>query len=83
VLPQSTHDPLTQCDAGVLHGNAEDAQNGNAACDRLERALSRINQPDASTVAAAELFALRSRVEAITTRWLLGSDRQTPSQAER
>ena len=55
----------------------------NAACDRLERALSRINQPDASTVAAAELFALRSRVEAITTRWLLGSDRQTPSQAER
>ena len=55
----------------------------NAACDRLERALSRINQPDASTVAAAELFALRSRVEAITTRWLLGSDRQTPPQAER
>jgi ParB family chromosome partitioning protein len=55
----------------------------NAACHRLERALSRINQPDASTVAAAELFALRSRVEAITTRWLLGSDRQTPSQAER
>jgi len=55
----------------------------NAACDRLERALSRINPPDASTVAAPELFALRGRVEAITTRWLRGSDRQTPSQAER
>ena len=55
----------------------------NAACDRLERALSRINPPDASTVAARELFALRGRVEAITTRWLQGSDRQTPSQTER
>jgi ParB family transcriptional regulator, chromosome partitioning protein len=55
----------------------------NVACDRLERALRRINQPDASTVAAAELFALRSRVEAITTGWLLGSDRQTPPQVER
>ena len=54
-----------------------------AACDRLERALSRINPPDASTVAAPGLFALRGRVEAITTRWLRGSDRQTPSQAER
>jgi ParB family transcriptional regulator, chromosome partitioning protein len=54
----------------------------NAACDRLERALSRINPPDASTVAAPELVALRGRVEAITTRWLQGFDRQTPSQAE-
>jgi ParB family chromosome partitioning protein len=55
----------------------------NAACDRLERALSRIKPPDVGTVAAPELVALRSRVEAITTRWLQGSDRQTPSQAER
>ena len=55
----------------------------NAACDRLERALSRIKPPDASTIAAPELIALRSRVEGITTRWLQGSDRQTPSQAER
>ncbi len=55
----------------------------NAACDRLERALSRIKPPDASAIAAPELIGLRGRVEAITTRWLQGSDRQTPSQAER
>jgi hypothetical protein len=55
----------------------------NAACDRLERALSRIKPTDAGTVAAPELVPLRSRVEAIATRWLQGSDRQTPSQAER
>lgn len=55
----------------------------NAACDRLERALSHIKLPDAGTIAAPELIALRSRVEAITSRWLQGSDRQTPSQTER
>jgi len=55
----------------------------NTACDRLERALSRIKPPDAITTAAPELVALGCRVEAITTRWLQGSDRQTPSQAER
>ena len=55
----------------------------NATCDRLERALSRIALPDARSIAAPELVALPSRVEAITTRWLQGSDRQTPSQAER
>ncbi len=55
----------------------------NAACDRLERALKRIKPPDASPIAARELIALRSRVEGIATRWLQGSDRQTPSQAER
>jgi ParB family chromosome partitioning protein len=53
----------------------------SAACDRLERALSRIEPPDAAVTAAPELVALRSRVEAITTRWLQGSDRQTPAQA--
>ena len=55
----------------------------NAACDRLERALSRITPPDASPGATTELIALRGRVETITQRWLQGSDRQTPSQAER
>jgi ParB family transcriptional regulator, chromosome partitioning protein len=55
----------------------------SAACDRLERALSRIKAPGAAATAAPELVALRSRVEAITKRWLQGSDGQTPSQAER
>jgi ParB family transcriptional regulator, chromosome partitioning protein len=55
----------------------------NAACDRLERALSRIKPPAASPIATPDLIALRGRVETITTRWLQGSDRQTPSQAER
>lgn len=54
-----------------------------AACDRLERALSRVNPPDASPTAAPALIALRGRVEGIATRWLQGSDRQTPSQTER
>ena len=55
----------------------------NSACDRLERALSRIKPPVASPIAAPDLIALRSRVETITQRWLQGSDRQTPSRAER
>jgi ParB family transcriptional regulator, chromosome partitioning protein len=55
----------------------------NAACDRLERALSRIKPLDASPVATPDLIALRGRVETIAQRWLQGSDRQTPSQAER
>jgi ParB family transcriptional regulator, chromosome partitioning protein len=55
----------------------------SAACDRLEHALSRIKPPDAAAPAAPALVALRSRVEAITTRWMQGSDRQTPSQTER
>ncbi len=53
-----------------------------AACDRLERALSRMKATDAAATATPGLVALRSRVEAITTRWLEGSDRQTPSQSE-
>lgn len=57
--------------------------NANAACDRLERALSRINPTDASPTAASDLVALRSRLEGIAARWLQGSDRQTPSQTER
>lgn len=55
----------------------------NAACDRLERALSRINPTDASPTAVSDLVALRSRLEGIAARWLQGSDRQTPSQTER
>jgi ParB family chromosome partitioning protein len=55
----------------------------NAACDRLERALCRIKSPDASPIAVPGVIALRGRVEGITTRWLQGSDRQTPSQTER
>ena len=55
----------------------------NAACDRLERALGRIRPSNSYKVALPELIALRIRVEDITKRWLWGSDRQTPSQAER
>ncbi len=55
----------------------------NAACDRLERALSRLKVSHASRVAMPDLIALRRRVESFTTRWLQGSDRQTPSQVER
>lgn len=55
----------------------------SAACDRLERALSRIKPTDASRLAAPALIALRGRVEGIATRWLQGSDRQSPSQTER
>jgi ParB family transcriptional regulator, chromosome partitioning protein len=55
----------------------------NAACDRLERALGRIRPSNSYKVALPELIALRIRVADITKRWLQGSDRQTPSQAER
>jgi ParB family transcriptional regulator, chromosome partitioning protein len=54
-----------------------------AACDRLERALSRIKPPAAAATAAPELVALLTRLEGIAQRWRQGSDRQTPSQAER
>jgi ParB family transcriptional regulator, chromosome partitioning protein len=50
----------------------------NAACDRLERALGRIQPSNSYKVALPELIALRIRVEDITKRWLQGSDRQTP-----
>jgi ParB family chromosome partitioning protein len=54
-----------------------------AACDRLERTLSRIKPCDASPTATPALIALKCRVEGIATRWLQGSDRQTPKQTER
>jgi ParB family transcriptional regulator, chromosome partitioning protein len=50
----------------------------DAACDRLERALGRIQPSNSYKVALPELIALRIRVEDITKRWLQGSDRQTP-----
>ncbi len=55
----------------------------NAACDRLERVLRRIKPSDDETVVTPEVVVLRVRVEGITKRWLQGSDRQIPSQAER
>ena len=55
----------------------------NAACDRLERALGRIQPSNSYKVALPELIALRIRVEDITKHWLQGSDGQTPSQADR
>jgi len=50
----------------------------NAACDRLEQALGRIKPPATYQVASADLVALRARVADLATRWLQGSDRQTP-----
>ena len=55
----------------------------NAACDRLERARGRIQPSNSYKVALPELIALRIRVEDITKHWLQGSDRQTPSPADR
>ena len=54
----------------------------NVACDRLERAVSRIQPSNSDQVALPELIALRIRVENITKRWLQGSDGQTPTQSE-
>jgi ParB family chromosome partitioning protein len=54
----------------------------NDACDRLQRAVDRIQHSNTHRVALPELVALRIRVEDITKRWLQGSDRQTPPQAD-
>ncbi len=72
-------------DAGAASEDAPSPSNkliahANAACDRLERALGRIQPSNSYKVALPELIALRIRVEGITKRWLHGSDRQTPSQ---
>ena len=66
-------------DAATSSSNELVAQ-ANAACDRLERVLGRIQPSNADQVALPELIALRIRVEDITKHWLQGSDRQTPSQ---
>ena len=75
-------------DAGAAGEEAPSPSNkliaqANAACDRLERALRRIQPSISYKVALPELIALRIRVEGITKRWLQGSDRQTPSQTDR
>lgn len=67
-------------DAAPSFANKLVAQ-AHVACDRLERALSRIQSPNSHEVALPELIALRIRVEDISKRWLQGSDRQTPSQS--
>jgi len=71
-------------DAGAASEDAPSPSNkliaqANAACDRLERALGRIQPSNSYKVALPELIALRIRVEDITRRWLQGSDRQTPT----
>jgi ParB family transcriptional regulator, chromosome partitioning protein len=50
----------------------------HAACDRLERALARVDRPAPFTVALPDLVALRIRIEDIGRKWPWGSDRQTP-----
>jgi ParB family transcriptional regulator, chromosome partitioning protein len=71
-------------DAGAASEDAPSPSNkliaqANAACDRLERALGRIQPSNSYKVALPELIALRIRAEDITRRWLQGSDRQTPT----
>ena len=75
-------------DAGAASEDAPSPSNkliahASAACDRLERALGRVQPSNSYKVALLELIALRIRVEDITKRWLQGSDIQTPSQADR
>lgn len=75
-------------DAGAASKEAPSSSNkliaqANAACDRLERVLGRIQRSNSYRVALPELIALRIRVADITRHWLQGSDGQTPSQADR
>ena len=72
----------TASDAAMSSAN-ELVKQVNNACDRLERALSRMQIFPSELAALPEFIALRIRFEDITKRWLQGSDRQTPSQAER
>ena len=62
-------------DAGAASEEAPSSSNkliaqANAACDRLERALGRIQPSNFYKVALPELIALRIRVEDITKHWL-------------
>jgi ParB family chromosome partitioning protein len=50
----------------------------NDACERLERALGRMQLTSPEQAALPELIALRTRVEELAKRWPRGSDRQTP-----
>ena len=62
-------------DAGAASEGAPSPSNkliaqANAACDRLERALGRIQRSNSYKAALPELIALRIRVEDITKHWL-------------
>jgi ParB family chromosome partitioning protein len=61
-----------------LGKQADAIARAHAACDRLERALARVDRPAPFTVALPDLVALRIRVEDIGRKWPWGSDRQTP-----
>lgn len=54
-----------------------------AACDRLEATLARIQPPASDAACPPNLAELKRRIDGLPERWLRGSDRQTPSQAER
>lgn len=65
-------------DAGAASEDAPAPSNkliarANAACDRLERALGRIQPSNSYKVALPELIALRIRVEDITKLWPQGA----------
>jgi ParB family chromosome partitioning protein len=50
----------------------------NAACDRLERVLSRMKHVSLEQAAMPELIALRTRIQDLAKLWQQGSDGQTP-----
>jgi ParB family transcriptional regulator, chromosome partitioning protein len=73
--------PITRAAVAALKAarQTDALARAHMACDRLERALTRVDGPPPYTVALPELVALRIRVEDIARKWLWGSDRQTPS----
>jgi ParB family transcriptional regulator, chromosome partitioning protein len=79
---RAERDAVAASEAAVAPANKLIAE-ANAACDRLERALGRIQPSNSYKVALPGLIALRIRVEDITKHWLQGSDRQTPPSADR
>ena len=86
-----TRSQVSALRAAAKNGAASDASMSSAhklvkqlddACDRLERALSHMQHFSREQAALPEVIALRIRVEGLTKQWPLGSDRQTPSQAD-
>lgn len=57
---------------------ADGIARANAACDRLERILARIDTATSGPT-TTDLVALQRRVVALARRWSQGSDRQTPT----
>jgi ParB family chromosome partitioning protein len=57
---------------------ADGIARANAACDRLERILARIDTATSGPT-TTDLVALQRRVAALARRWSQGSDRQTPT----